>query len=369
MKQKPIVLQVVEAFGGGVYHSTLHACKPLEKDFDFVVLYSRRPETPDTFVQDFPVGTRFIEWRARRDISPKNDWAAMQDLRRIVAEVQPVCVHAHSSKAGALARIAKFVDVLVGGAFKDIPLYYSPRAYGFLQQTENPIKRMIFLGAEVALGVLPHTTVACGAGELNMARWIAPLQRKIAIYNSLNLRELDDVTRNVEKHETFTVVGAGRISPQKNFPLFVALAKELESEGVNFVWVGHGDGVAVGTLPANLRLTGWVDQTTCLRELAAGHVYVQTSLWEGLPRTVIEAMALSLPVVVSNVSGNRELVEQERDGYVCADKMAFVEAILTLKTREAQRLRMGRAARAKVEHDYSDVATKKAWKDLYSGKA
>lgn len=352
---KPIVLQVVEAFGGGVFHSTAQVCCQLKDDFQFVVLYSVRAETPENYKDYFPDDTHFIKWCATREVNPKMDNAAIKQLRNVVKATKPVCIHAHSSKAGALARLA----FPLGGH----RIYYSPRAYGCLQRDLSFPKRCFYALAEFALGFLPHNTIACGKGEYNISRFLClPWQRKL-IPNAVDMTHLTSIYKTVKPKKTFTVVSSGRFLPQKNFPLFVAIARQFEADDVPFIWVG-GDKEAACDLPKNVTVTGWLDHAESLKIIASGHVYLQPSLWEGLPRTVLEAMGLGKAAVVSHVNGNKELVENGRTGYVCTSVDEYAEAINALKQNKAWQ-RCGKNARDYIQTYYSYAATMPKWRNLY----
>lgn len=355
---KPIVLQVVEAFGGGVFHSTAQVCFQLKDDFQFVVLHSMRAETPENFKEYFPKNTQFIKWCATREVNPKQEKAAIKQLQDVVKMVKPLCIHAHSSKAGALTRLA----YPLGGQ----RIYYSPRAYGCLQRDLNFPKRCFYALAELALGFLPHKTVACGKGEFHFSRFMCLPWQRLCIPNAVDVAYLDtfyEAAKLKKNTWPFSVVSAGRFLPQKNFPLFVAIARHFEEENVPFIWVG-GETDAVTDIPKNVTVTGWLDHAESLKVIASGHVYLQPSLWEGLPRTVLEAMALGKAAVVSNVSGNKELVENGRTGYVCTAMDEYVEAIKALQQNKAWQ-RCGKSARDHIHAYYSYAATMPKWRNLY----
>jgi len=97
----------------------------------------------------------------------------------------------------------------------------------------------------------------------------------------------------------------------------------------------------------------------CGETLAAGGVwnsfqadiYVSSSLWEGLPIAVLEAMAFRLPVVATNVIGNREAVADRETGFLVPprDPGALSKAILTLVQDRNLRKQMGNRGRIRVE--------------------
>jgi glycosyltransferase involved in cell wall biosynthesis len=134
---------------------------------------------------------------------------------------------------------------------------------------------------------------------------------------------------------------------------------------VRFLLVGRGDqeaelrqltdrlGVAEQVIFA-----GYADNVD--EYYALMHVSVLTSLSEGFSITLLESMSHSLPVVVTDVGGNREVVADGVTGYLVPprDTPAFVDRVVRLLKDDETRARFGRAARRRVEKDFSleDVA-------------
>src|SRR5205823_3556098 len=102
-----------------------------------------------------------------------------------------------------------------------------------------------------------------------------------------------------------------------------------------------------------VRFVGWSD--TVHAELARAQIYVLSSHWEGLPRSILEAMRAGLPVVASDVGGVHELVEGETIGTVVprGDIGALAGALDRLIEDPALRVRLGDRARAAYEARYT----------------
>ena len=171
------VLHVVEAFSTGIIQSIRTICRALEGEVSFHVLYGRRPETPADVERQYPLSVGFTPWGAAgRAIDPGKDRRAIAELKETVARVKPDIIHAHSSKAGAYARLAY--------PRGQVPILYSPRGYSFLQLDKSPAHRSAFRSIEWALGRVPHITVGCGLGEYSLARSVA--RRAVLIPNLID---------------------------------------------------------------------------------------------------------------------------------------------------------------------------------------
>ena len=95
-------------------------------------------------------------------------------------------------------------------------------------------------------------------------------------------------------------------------------------------------------------------------------LYLNTSVHEGIPMTILEAMARGLPVIAPQVGGIGEIIEDGVEGFLVPnrDPKAFAEKCLLLQDAEL-RQRMGQAARAKVERGFSAEHMARQYYQLY----
>jgi vancomycin resistance protein YoaR len=181
---------------------------------------------------------------------------------------------------------------------------------------------------------------------------IVSADRIMVIPNGVSDQEFD-MTPGVERDTPF--VSVGRLDEQKGYTyLLEAAAVLMKSEpGFRLRIVGDGplrqsleEQAASLGLGETVRFEG--QSTEVRRHLQRAHVFVLSSLWEGLPYTIIEAMASGLPVITTDVGGCRELVIHEETGLVVppADPIALAEAMRVLWSDAGMRKRMGAAGRS-----------------------
>ena len=352
------VLHVVEAFSTGIIQSIRTICRALDGEVGFHVLYGRRPETPADVERQYPATVGFTPWSAAgRAIDPGKDRRAIAELRDTVARVKPDIIHAHSSKAGAYARLAYRRG--------EIPVLYSPRGYSFLQLDKSAATRAVFGALEWGLGRLPHITVGCGLGEYSLARTVA--HRAVLIPNMIDPADFPAPGEGLapDPAAPLRVAMAGGIRPQKNFPLFCEIARAFEGRDLHFLWLGGGEVPAGVAVPSNVEISGWLPRTEVLRRMAGCHLYMQTSLWEGLPVALLEGMVLGLAVLACPAVGNTELVVEGANGYLCPDAPAFIARLAALERDRASLAALGAVSRELVlrHHDVAHVAPR--WLSLY----
>lgn len=284
--QNFVVMHVVEAFSGGVGSSIASICQDMGTGIDSVVVYGQREPSRQLMAQLAHV--RFTPWMVHREIGV-TDIRALKELRQILREINPDVVHLHSSKAGAIGRIACWLEQR-----KSI---YTPHAYAFLRQDVSVFTRWVYRTIERVLSIL-GMTVACGLEEFALAR---SLSRDVALVpNSIDLEIFSSDQRQI----TRGVLAVGRFSPQKDFDFFCKVAACLPQ--ISFHWVA-GESIAGVVCPSNVHLYGIVSSLELASLMRKSSVFLNTSLWEGLSRAVLEACAVGMPLVLRDVSGNRDL--------------------------------------------------------------
>ena len=127
---------------------------------------------------------------------------------------------------------------------------------------------------------------------------------------------------------TFTVFTLGRICRQKNPKAFNAIAQSLPD--IQFIWIGNGE-LRNELRSPNITVTGWVDRNQAISLALRSDVFILPSLWEGLPISLLEALYMKKPCVVSNVIGNRDVIKSGINGYLCNDVPDFVKAIESIQ--------------------------------------
>jgi glycosyltransferase involved in cell wall biosynthesis len=176
---------------------------------------------------------------------------------------------------------------------------------------------------------------------------------------------------------TMRILFVGRMAEQKNLPLLIDALAEMRWEFGDRVSVDVvGDGprreqwerkAATAGVAASFRWHGWLDKAP-LRDLyRMADCFVNPSLYEGMPNTVLEAMACALPVVASDIGGNDALVVQDKTGILFSLERpkAFREALAAL-ARDAQlRHRLGRNGRTRVLEHFTWERVAKSYADLF----
>jgi glycosyltransferase involved in cell wall biosynthesis len=293
IQSKYRIMHVVEAFGAGVGNTIRQIFISHTNDIPTVIVHGERDFSEDsTLTAD---NLTFVRWNVHREVSLRQDCAALQTLIEIMREHKPTLVHAHSSKGGVHGRLA--------ACWLGIPCVYTPHSYSFLRTDVGAGHRFLYKSAEYFLGRI-GLTVACGLEEFALAKQIGC--NVTIVENGINTsRFYPAAERRPRNHLSFITVG--RITPQKDFPFFEALARDPRLAPHEFIWVS-GENIEERKVASNLTLIGRRTQDQLADMLRNADCYVNTSQWEGLSCGILEAAASGLPLLLRDTSGNREFL-------------------------------------------------------------
>lgn len=349
------ILYVAEAMGGGVFTFLVGLCNELVDYYDIYVAYGIRTQTPDDFRKYFDERVHLIRVRNfERSIDPRHDLGAFVELRKIADKVKPDLIHLHSSKAGALGRWA------FDG--KKLPLFYTPHGYSFLMSNYNATKRLSYKMVEKLSAIRRCTTISCSEGEHKETLSLTKNAR--FVNNGINVEEMQRMMDSIGscENEEFTVFTLGRICYQKNPGLFNEIAEKLPD--VRFVWIGDGELRDMITAP-NIEVTGWMNREEALRRSMASDVFVLTSLWEGLPMSLLESMYMEKLCLVNDVIGSRDVIQTGVNGYVCRNADEFVAAIRGILEDPEKAARMTAQARKDIIEKYNTRVMAEKYREIY----
>ncbi len=197
-----------------------------------------------------------------------------------------------------------------------------------------------------------------------------PEARVSVVHNGVDLERFTPAKADAHKNAGLLVIGVGRLHPQKNFALFLEVAAEVAARhpGVRFAIAGAGPEEAALKRQASALDVLFSGHVADMRGFyAAADVLLLTSRYEGTPLTVLEAMAVGVPVVASKVDGIEELIADGADGFLVApdDRALFVDRVAELLAKPELRARFAAAAREKVEASFSARAMAAQVESIY----
>lgn len=312
-----------------------------------------------------------------REVRPHRDGAALLTLVRLLRRLRPDIVHTHTAKAGALGRVA--------AKLAGVPIIIHTFHGHVLDGYFNRGATRFFLGIERYLAAITTKVLTVSDGQrrdllrLGIGRpetvGVMPLGLELDGFLRSDLRRGEVRRRLGISMETPLIGIIARLAPIKDHATFLEAASELRKShpDIRFLIVGDGErrshleqqAHALG-LSDCIHFVGW--QRDLEPIYADLDLVVLSSLNEGTPLSLIEAMAAGLPVVATKVGGVPDLVADGKTGLLVPpkDPMAMSRAVDTLLGDANRRRQMGRMGRDAVYPLYSNAALIDRMHRLYS---
>jgi len=286
-------------------------------------------------------------------------------VKRVVSEFAPDIIHSHRYKENLLAW-------LVGFGHPNIKLVATqhgmPEINDAGQNVTNRLRIVLFF--RLLSCCFKRTVIVSEEMQRALVGLYGFSSKNLTvIHNGVGIP--DSVIRTPQMR---VIVGsAGRLFSVKDFSLLVDVADYVISQSKVIDFVLAGDGPERSLLEDKVRYYGIQDRFTFLGHVddmdvlyRSLDVYINTSGHEGIPMSVLEAMSYGLPVVVPEVGGFPEIVENENSGFLVEgrDPSHFAGRILRLLQFD-RRYSMGRAARQRVMDCFSREFMAQAYYQLY----
>ncbi len=296
-----------------------------------------------------------------RHLNPFADLCALVELAVFIRKHRFALVHTHSSKAGIIGRwaarlagVSTVVHTVHGWSFNEYQPFLLRGLYISLERLAARLCRVLIVVSE-------HDRQ-----KGLRARIGVPAQYRLIRYGIESAAFELDAGRQVREElgippQSLVVGMVSCLKPQKSPLDFVRMARVVRAarRDVSFVLVGDGRlRNALVRLIRNEKLQGAVVLTGWRRDiprlLSALDVVVLTSLWEGFPIAVLEAMASGKPVVATDTGGIGELVEEGKTGFLTVARAPgqMAQKVLVLLRSEETRRDIGVRARAAVAAGY-----------------
>ncbi|MDR2950382.1 MAG: glycosyltransferase [Prevotella sp.] len=280
---------------GGAQTIVADLVKNLSSENELYILYGGNGEAWSNLGNNF---TRLKLNDHRKSVSIK-DIGLLLKLFYYRFKYRPDVVHLHSSKMGVLGRLA----------FNKKKIVYTVHGFDSIRTAFRK-----FLTIEKLLKNRAFRIIGVSQYDVNMMKEENIYKNVDRIYNGVSdhyiqrsdvnpdvISKLEDIRQDFPK----IIMCISRISKQKKFDLFLDIAKQMPQYA--FVWIGNKENMA--GLPGNVFCLGEMHSAfSCLRY---ADVFILPSNYEGLPMSILEALAFGVPVVASAVGGITEVLDGE----------------------------------------------------------
>ena len=353
MRRRPRILVLITlAETGGAQTYVASLLRALTPGFDVIVAAHG---TGPLCEEARAAGARFVALRhVHRALHPVHDALGLLELIRLIRRERPDIVHANSSKAGVLGRLAAALTLVPVRVFT---------VHGWAFKAHSGLASALYLWADRLMAPLTTVTICVAESErrAGLAAHTCSARRTVVIPNAIDGLAGSNGAAPSHAHDgPPRIVAVGRLAAPKDPLCLVRALAALRERPFHAVLVGDGpDRAAVEAEIAALGLAPYVtlagDRRDVPRRLAQADLFVLASRSEGAPLSILEAMAAGLPVVASAVGGVPELVADGETGLLVppGDPAPLAAALERVVGDAALRERLGASgwARARTRFD------------------
>ncbi|MDZ7373701.1 MAG: glycosyltransferase family 4 protein [candidate division KSB1 bacterium] len=319
---------ITRLISGGADENTIFNVEGLDHSRYQVDLAAGEPSEPDVVAR--LQRTRFLSLpHLQRELRPGKDVLAFWEAVRLIRSHHYQLVHTHEAKAGIVGRLA--------ARYCGVPIIvHTLHGITFHRHLRLPV-RALYLALERLAGRWTDLFICVGEDlrQTYIANGIGEPERFVVIRSGFDLARFHEASRQREVHRralrerlglppgTRIVGTAARLEQRKGVQFLLQAARFLRQShpDVHFTIAGRGPyAPRLLQLATKLGLSDRVHFLGHVHDidayLAALDIFVLSSLWEGLPRAVVQARAVGLPVIGFEVEGIREVVRDGQNGFV-----------------------------------------------------
>ena len=343
MCDKPTILLVLTSTKGGEWTHITHVTSTLKSHFQFIVISAKKHQPSHS--------THSVDWLY--SLSPYDMWK----LYKIIQKHTVSLIHCHGYRALYMARFLRII-------FKNTPPIIGT-IHGFhLSHYTSHIKKYSLLFLEKIFCRLQNHLIAVSQSDYNdiLKHRCAHPQQLTLIPNGIQYHPTRHLPKNIVNNwlrthqidpKSMTIIcSIGALEPVKGSLDLVKMAHHLITQYPNqefrFLIIGSGPlyqslhtFITDQCLQSSIYLLGHQDSPTDW--LNVSDIYLSFSHYEGCPYSILEAMNAQLPVIAPNVSGCKDLIQHNHNGYLFQPKNyeECAQYILTLSKDAAHRIQMG----------------------------
>lgn len=293
-------------------------------------------------------------------LKPANRWGQMRQMRRLFRERRFDVVHTHNTYPHIYATLA----ARLAGVSVVVNTRHGQRA-GHNWKSRLPFRWASHLVDRII-------TVSDDAARLCVDDDGVNPQKVRRIWNGIDLADFafcGPITRSV-------AISVARLSPEKDFPTLLKAVPFVVQQIPDFQLKIVGNGPERERLEQLVAESGITDRVQLLGErtdvpelLGGAGFFVTSSLTEGISLTLLEAMAVGLPVVATAVGGNPEIVVDGETGYLVppSDEQQLAAAIIRMCRNQTAWMAMGQAGRDRVARHFDVRRMAREYEQLYRG--
>ncbi len=350
---KKILYLITQSELGGAQRYVFDLAKGLKNEYEIAVAFGEPHEKGGLAKMLDAAGIKYYTLpRLKRAISPLNDVRAIFEIKKLIKTLQPGVIHLNSSKISILGSLASILFKIQNSKFK-INVVYTVHGWVFNEPLAGWKKKFYFyaekLTARYKDKIICIDTLDYGIAKDELK---IPEKKLALIHHGLNLSETNFLPREQARNSigaklrqnltenTILIGSIGNLYATKGYEYLIGALESLkmpfqaviigegpeknklkiQSDSVNCHPRESGDPEINSELKVNDKLifAGRIDNAAEL--LPAFDIYVCSSVKEGFPYSILEAMAAGLPIIATEVGGIPDMITDQENGLLCEAK-------------------------------------------------
>jgi len=374
MNKKRVLHIITRLISGGADENTLHTVRKMDPK-KYSVDLAVGGDSDDNFLNNGAPYNLILLNDLKRNVHPWRDIKTLFRIYKLIKKNRYDIVHTHTAKAGVLGRIAAFMA-------RTPVIIHTLHGITFHRLLKGPA-RWLYISLEKLCSYFTDIFITVGEDlkQKYIEQKISKPEKYVTIYSGFELLDFKK-NGNVEpeeiKHERSKlgisdndiVLGTvSRLEPRKGHVyLFDALTKVIKrNPNIKLLVAGNGAyETKLKTMAKEKNIAGHVIflgyQENIARVMRLIDIFTLTSLWEGLPRVLVQAALMELPIVTFDVEGAWEVVKENKHGFIVptCDVDLFAERVNFFIENPETAKEMGKYGRNVVTNDWdADVMVRK----------
>lgn len=334
LNNKKVIHVITRLIRGGADENTYLTCLGLQqKGWETILVYGE--ECNVDLEPLIRAGVKLVQIpELVRNPSIKKDYTALRKITRLCREEKPLFMHTHTAKAGVVGRYA--------AQLAGVPIIIHGLHGASVDAAENKIKKEVFRLIEKIAALRTTYYISVGQDLLNrlVSLGLADPSKSAIVRSGFELANFKNSYQHREEYrkrlglepDEIAIGMIARVAPQKGYDFFLEASKMLLNHNpkIKVFSVGsldikdYAEDILAKAQPllatGRVAFAGGQPKQEVPNYIAAMDVIILTSLWEGLPRTIVESLSCNKPVVCFEVDGAKEVVVNGVNGYVVPSK-------------------------------------------------
>ena len=315
-------------------------------------------------------GVRTIGIEMERHVSPLKDFVSLMKITRVLKQEKPDLVHSMTPKAGLLCMMA--------AKLAGVPIRLHTFTGLVWPTATGTLRKILMMTDRITCACATHIVPEGEGVKQDLQRCITKKPMKVLGYGNVRGVDMDYWQRRVKEKDNklFTFVFVGRIVGDKGINELVSAFIRYHHENVDtrLLLVGPYEDNLDPVSPETKRLIETSDSIEAVgNQKDARPFYEQSdvlvfpSYREGFPNVVLEAGAMELPSIVTDINGSREIIEHGKNGLIVPprDEQALYDAMKWMAEHPDDRKKMAENARPIVANRYEQGFVRQCLKNYY----